>query len=134
MKLLFVNLNLGSYPHTPQVLILKPVHELVRVGFVPNSESTWPNWVVRISTHSRPEWLIGSGELELQWMLDKSVRIEDMKNSENPTRNRWKTVEIKWEKFWKTVEIWLDLARSNKILTILGKISTRSGEISQDLA
>ena len=37
-------------------------------------------------------------------------------------------------KFWKTVEIRPDLAKSNEILAIFGKILARSSEISPNLA
>ena len=102
-------------PHTLQILILKPIHGLVRVRFVPNSEPTRPDWVVRISTNNRLEWLIGSGWLELQQMLDGLVRVEDLKNGENPARKRWKTTKIKWENFEKQLkssQISLDPVRS----------------------
>ena len=102
-------------PHTPQVLILKPIYGLIRVRFVPNSEPTRPDWVVRISTNNRLERLIGSGWLELQRMLDGSVGVEDLKNGENPARKRWKTAKIKWENFEKQLkssQISLDPVRS----------------------
>ena len=66
--------------------------------------------------------VVGSRSGLIIW---KTARIQPRKyeKRQNPAR-----------KFWKTVEIWLDLTKSNEILAIFGKILARSSEISPELA
>ena len=53
------------------------------------------------------------GRIGRGWLFGKRRESdqEKMKNGRNPAR-----------KFWKTVKIWLDLAKSSEILAIFGKI------------
>ena len=64
--------------------VVRLVHGLVRVRFMPNLEPTRPDRMVKISTRHRPVWLIGSGRLDVQRRAVGSVRVGDLKIGQNP--------------------------------------------------
>ena len=65
------------------IVVVRPVHGSVRVGFVPNPEPTRSDRLVRNSTRRRPAWLIGSGRSDLQRTVVGSVGDGDLKISQN---------------------------------------------------
>ena len=50
-----------SFSHGRLVMIIRVVHGLVRVGFVPNLESTWSLWVSHTQTSRWPVKGVSSG-------------------------------------------------------------------------
>lgn len=119
--------------------IIRPIHGSVHVGFVPNSEPTWPDRVFEISTSHRLEWLIGSGWSDLQRMAVDSVRDWDWKIGQNISDwkigSRFGEISVIFSpeyhrKFTKFGEISLDSTRSPQIQWDLAK----SGGDFKDLA
>ena len=64
--------------------VVRLVHGLVRVRFMPNLELTRPDQMVGISTRHRSVWLIGSGKLDVQRRAVGSVGVGDLKIGQNP--------------------------------------------------
>ena len=101
-----------STTFSQQILVgrFRPVHGLVRVGFVPNPELAQPDQVLKISTRCRLEWLIRLGRSDLQWIAVTSVRVGDLKIGQNLEKS------AKFRKIGKISMIFLpDLAKSLQI-------------------
>ena len=79
-----VNLSEFTSKKKKKIEWSRPVHKSIWVEFVPNLESTKPDWMVRISTRCRSEWLIISDGSDLRRMAVGSIEVGDLKIGQNP--------------------------------------------------
>ena len=87
----------------------RTVHGSVRVGFVPNSELTWPHRVSNIQTCSRPIRWVGSGDSDIDRCQLVDNRTRGRRKMTKCAGNGWNLLDL--------VDIWPDLARFLKELT-----------------